>query len=35
MNIFKYLKKEVEYGANGTKDYVLKKLTKVKLQSNL
>ena len=25
MNIFKYLKKEVEHGANGTKDYVIKK----------
>jgi hypothetical protein len=25
MNIFKYLKKEIEYGANGTKDYVIKK----------
>jgi hypothetical protein len=28
MNIFKYLKKEVEYGANGTKDYVIKKTIK-------
>ena len=25
MNIFKYLKKEVESGANGTQDYVIKK----------
>ena len=25
MNIFKYLKKEVEHGANGTKDYIIKK----------
>ena len=25
MNIFKYLKKEVEHGANDTKDYVIKK----------
>jgi len=25
MNLFKYLKKEVNYGANGTKDYVIKK----------
>jgi len=25
MNIFKYLKKEVEHGANGTKEYVIKK----------
>ena len=25
MNLFKYLKKEVETGANGTQDYVIKK----------
>ena len=25
MNIFKYLKKEVESGANGTQKYVIKK----------
>ena len=25
MNIFKYLKKEVEHGANGTQRYVVKK----------
>ena len=25
MNIFKYLKKEVNVGANGTQDYVIKK----------
>ena len=25
MNIFKYLKKEIEYGANGTQKYVIKK----------
>ena len=25
MNIFKLLKKEVDHGANGTKDYVIKK----------
>ena len=25
MNLFKSLKKEVEHGANGTKDYVIKK----------
>jgi hypothetical protein len=25
MNIFKHLKKEVETGANGTQDYVIKK----------
>jgi len=25
MNIFKFLKKEVESGANGTQDYVIKK----------
>ena len=25
MNIFKNLKKEVEHGANGTQDYVIKK----------
>jgi len=25
MNLFKYLKKEVNHGANGTKDYVIKK----------
>ena len=25
MNLFKFLKKEVEHGANGTKDYVIKK----------
>ena len=25
MNIFKYLKKEVESGANGTQNYVIKK----------
>ena len=25
MNIFKYLKKEVESGANGTQQYVIKK----------
>ena len=25
MNLFKYLKKEVESGANGTQDYVIKK----------
>ena len=24
-NIFRYLKKEVEHGANGTRDYVIKK----------
>lgn len=25
MNIFKYLKKEVDHGANGTQRYVIKK----------
>jgi uncharacterized protein YehS (DUF1456 family) len=25
MNLFKFLKKEVEHGANGTQDYVIKK----------
>jgi len=25
MNLFKHLKKEVETGANGTQDYVIKK----------
>jgi hypothetical protein len=25
MNIFKYLKKEVETGANGTQSYIIKK----------
>ena len=25
MNLFKFLKKEVNHGANGTKDYVIKK----------
>lgn len=25
MNLFKFLKKEVNYGANGTQDYVIKK----------
>jgi hypothetical protein len=25
MNLFKYLKKEVNVGANGTRDYVIKK----------
>jgi len=25
MNLFRNLKKEVEHGANGTKDYVIKK----------
>jgi len=25
MNLFKFLKKEVETGANGTQDYVIKK----------
>ena len=25
MNLFKYLKKEVEIGANGTQDYIIKK----------
>ena len=25
MNIFKHLRKEVDHGANGTKDYVIKK----------
>ena len=25
MNIFKHLKKEVEHGANGTQQYVIKK----------
>jgi len=25
MNIFKHLKKEVNHGANGTQDYVIKK----------
>jgi len=25
MDLFKYLKKEVETGANGTQDYVIKK----------
>ena len=25
MDLFKHLKKEVEHGANGTKDYVIKK----------
>jgi len=25
MNLFKSLKKEVEHGANGTRDYVIKK----------
>jgi len=25
MNLFKFLKKEVDHGANGTKDYVIKK----------
>jgi len=25
MNLFKTLKKEVEHGANGTQDYVIKK----------
>jgi len=25
MNLFKYLKKEVETGANGTQDYIIKK----------
>ena len=25
MDLFKILKKEVEHGANGTKDYVIKK----------
>ena len=25
MNLFKYLKKEVDAGANGTKEYVIKK----------
>ena len=25
MNLFKFLKKEVETGANGTKDYIIKK----------
>ena len=25
MNLFKLLKKEVDHGANGTKDYVIKK----------
>jgi hypothetical protein len=33
MNIFKYLKKEVEYGANGTKDdgsQTIKKIVKSK-----
>ena len=25
MDLFKLLKKEVNYGANGTKDYVIKK----------
>ena len=25
MNLFRYLKKEVEHGANGTQDYVIKK----------
>ena len=25
MNLFKFLKKEVESGANGTQDYVIKK----------
>jgi len=24
-NVFRYLKKEVEHGANGTRDYVIKK----------
>ena len=26
MNLFKHLKKEVETGANGTQDYVIKKV---------
>ena len=25
MNLFKFLKKEVEIGANGTQDYIIKK----------
>ena len=25
MNLFKFLKKEVETGANGTQDYIIKK----------
>ena len=25
MNLFRYLKKEVEHGANGTQQYVIKK----------
>jgi hypothetical protein len=25
MNLFKFLKKEVEVGANGTQDYIIKK----------
>ena len=25
MNLFKFLKKEVEAGANGTQDYIIKK----------
>ena len=25
MNLFKFLKKEVEVGANGTQDYIVKK----------
>ena len=25
MNLFKFVKKEVNHGANGTKDYVIKK----------
>ena len=25
MNLFKFLKKEVNHGANGTKEYVIKK----------